>query len=542
MVTDYSPLFERFLPEPSKKVGDAGWHGAFCPFHEIGGKSAGHKSPSFGFNQDSGGWKCLGCHKAGNAIDFAGMMKVGSYDPGNRDHKNEAMKVVNSILPDFEIRSSNRRRTVNASGELPKSEEITEATVRLQSDFDALEYLEKKRGWSTETIRKHRIGISDDRKHFLIPIEVEGELVNVRYYSPKGVDPWHPDAMKIRGVKGRNEVRIFPDSVLGESSDKLFVVEGESDALAALSIGLSAVTFTGGAGNCPSDLHRLQGKEITILYDNDEAGSKGAKKVAQSLRKFTQQIKILDFDSVFKGGTDLTDAVVEHGGESTAKLLIAAEKAQDFQPSNSVRHTHAREVDFAEAINSTNIGAKIKLKAMVMGTRERPYAAYSRVAADCASSGSKPICTLCPLSQGHGAYPNGENDRLTEKELLKQIRKPDGSLQKELKKVCGFLCDEFEVNEVRSTIESIYELVVGPYHEENSNDESVGFQQRTVFACNNGKQYRINQPYQFEGVTIPQPWDQANTHVFTRHEDIERTVDGFELSEEGKKRLRIFQV
>jgi len=541
MAGNYDALFERYLEFPFKPTTD-GWNMSFCPFHEQGGKGAGHKTASFAFNSDSGGWKCFGCSKAGNAIDFAGLNNVSSYDPSNKENKKEARILVNSVLPWFEVKGAGKSKSSTKKGSIPDPKEIEFWNTNLLKDAEAMLYLANVRNWSSEVITKHKIGISTDRKRFTIPIYLKGDLVNVRYYSPKGSNPWKEGVSKIRGIMGRNEVRIYPDSVLSEDIDKVFLVEGESDVLAALSIGLNAVTFTGGAGNVPVDLRRLSSKEIAILYDNDEAGIKGAKKVAQSLRRFTQRIKVLDFSSIFaeSGFSDLTDAVVGLGSAESLKMLLDAEKSSDFQSSNAVRHVHIREVGFDEAINSSNIGAKIRLKAMVMGTRERPYASYSRVVADCKNAGSKAICGICPLNDGSASYPLGENDRLTEKEILSQVRKSEFSLLKELKKTCGFMCDDFELNAIRSTIESIYELVVGPYHEDSGLDESIGFQQRTVFACNSGKQYRINQPYLFEGVTVPQPWDQANTHVFTHHEEIERTVDGFELTEEDKERLRIF--
>ena len=540
---DYTPLFERFLEGDLKASGD--WVNAFCPFHEQGGKANGHKTASFGFSPESGGWKCHGCNKSGNAIQFAGMLGVPGYDPLDRDSHQQAQELVNSILPWFDLKkkrtTSTKSSSDNAVGELPSREYLEELSGKLLSDQGAVDYLLLNRGWGTDQIKKMTIGLTEDRKHFTIPIFNEGEVVNVRYYSPKGKNPWN-NANKIRGIKGRNEVRIYPDSVLSEEGDKVFLLEGEPDAIAGATIGLHCVTFTGGSGNVPKDLHRLREKEIILLYDNDKAGENGAKKVANALRKFTQRVKILDSEKALSGQKDLTDAILHAGAKETLSKVLEAEKETEFQVDNAVRRVPVREVSFEEAINSTNIGARIKIKAMVMGTRERPYAAFSRVSAECQNAGTKPMCSFCPLISGSSSFPQSEDGRLTEKEMLRQIRKSDVATQKELKKVCGFACDDFEVNSVRSRIESVYELVIGPYHEDSNSEESIGFQQRTVFSCNDGKQFRINQPYLFEGVTIPQPWDQANTHFFTNHEAIERSVDGFTLTEEEQKRLRVFQV
>lgn len=540
MSKDFVPLYERFLDDIPKQT-SGGWLNHFCPFHEKGGKAAGHKTPSFYFHHESGGFRCFGCQKRGNAIDFVGLLTDPGYSPINASSKEEAIKKINEILPWFTISNPNTPQR-DTKGGLPKLDQIDEYSNNLLHDPDALHYLETHRHWTTDVIETHKIGITNDRKYFTLPIFAEGDLVNVRFYSPKGNHPWNDVKPKIKGVKGRNEIRIFPDSILKNDQDKVFLVEGEADVVAALSIGLNAVAFTGGAGNVPTDLHRLREKEIVIVYDNDDAGINGAKKVANALRRFTQQIKILQLGDLFPQANDLTDAISESGKDAVFKAVIEAEKAEEFQQNNIVRNAPIRDVGFDEAINSTNIGARINLKAMVMGTRERPYAAFSRVVAECENAGSKAMCALCPLNTGSAAYPVSSDDRLSEREVLRQVRKSEVALSKELKRVCGFFCEDFTIDHTSSTIESIYELVIGPYHEESNNDESIGFSQRTVFACNNGKQYRINQPYLFEGVTIPQPWDQANTHVFTRHEQIERTVDGFELADEEKEKLRIFKI
>ena len=543
-MSDYTPLFEAYLDGSKKSSGD--WSQAYCPFHEVGGKEAGHKTPSFAFNSVSGGWKCFGCHKLGNAIDFAGLTTSNGYDPAQSAAKLEASKKVKTHLPWFEVRiaganSSSGSTRTSAKTLLPTTAEVQTAHDKLMLDPEALEYLKEQRSWSEKTLVDHSIGLSPDRRHFFIPIYVQGELVNVRMYSPKGKTPWDATASKIRGIKGCNEVRIYPDSVLENESDKVFLVEGEGDALAMLSAGVQAVTFTGGAGNTPSDLHRLREKEITILYDNDEAGVRGAKKVALALRKYTQMIKVIQLEELFPDLGDITEAFVDFGNIEVARKLNALEKNTEFQATNVVRNTAVRETGFDEAINSNQIGARISLSAMVMGARERPYAACSRIAADCDNAGTKPYCSLCPLSSGHGYYPNDADDRLSERELLRQVRKSEVYVAKQLRTLCGFLCDDFEINQANSTIESVYELVIGPYHD-GQTEESMGFQQRTVFATNSGKPFRINQPYQFEGVTIPQPWDQANTHVFTKFEEVERAVDEFAATEEDKRRFSIFQV
>ncbi len=56
--------------------------------------------------------------------------------------------------------------------------------------------------------------------------------------------------------------------------------------LAVRSVGLNAISITGGALQVPHLFARhFAGRDVCILYDNDEAGIKGATKLSIELEK-----------------------------------------------------------------------------------------------------------------------------------------------------------------------------------------------------------------------------------------------------------------
>ena len=73
--------------------------------------------------------------------------------------------------------------------------------------------------------------------------------------------------------------------------DDLVLVEGEGDALAMRCVGYTGIAIAGGVNNCLSDTAEavknrkaiFTGKNIRLLFDNDDAGKKGAIKVARRL-------------------------------------------------------------------------------------------------------------------------------------------------------------------------------------------------------------------------------------------------------------------
>jgi hypothetical protein len=94
----------------------------------------------------------------------------------------------------------------------------------LKGDTEALEKFKKRRGLSDEIINRYKIGW-DGTERYLIPIRDEqGNVVNVRKYSP---DVSGGDKM-ISYAKGYGEARLFPlESLQGDS---IMICEGELDA------------------------------------------------------------------------------------------------------------------------------------------------------------------------------------------------------------------------------------------------------------------------------------------------------------------------
>jgi hypothetical protein len=108
---------------------------------------------------------------------------------------------------------------------------------------------------------------------------------------------------------GDGHCQIFMEEKLKDyPADKpLYIFEGEKDALAAPFNGIS---FSAGAGSIPKDITPLYDfNTIYIAYDNDEAGNKGAKKLAERIKKETPSTKvfIIQWDISLPKGYDVWD-------------------------------------------------------------------------------------------------------------------------------------------------------------------------------------------------------------------------------------------
>ena len=76
----------------------------------------------------------------------------------------------------------------------------------------------------------------------------------------------------------------------------LFFVEGESDAVAAESVGLPAVAVGGTQGWRSYDAERFRDRRVVVVFDCDEAGRTAAKRVAKDLSGVAEQVRVLDLD------------------------------------------------------------------------------------------------------------------------------------------------------------------------------------------------------------------------------------------------------
>jgi hypothetical protein len=136
------------------------------------------------------------------------------------------------------------------------------------------EYWYDVRGYTQETVERFRLGYTG--KLYTIPIYVDGHFKNLQClrHKPKGRFAWY---------KGLGALP-FNFSML-KFTDWVVLTEGPVDAIMLRQNNIPAVSQTGGAGTWSNQwLHYFIGiKEIFVTYDNDEAGNKGAKRVAKNL-------------------------------------------------------------------------------------------------------------------------------------------------------------------------------------------------------------------------------------------------------------------
>ena len=144
--------------------------------------------------------------------------------------------------------------------------------------------LVNKYGISTDIVKRFKLGIRLDKscKRLVIPVNNDSKLVCVKYHRLNG-NPFSKTLMA-----SGSRAAMYPHNLLVKSN-KLLLLEGEPDVLAAYSAGVdkfvTPVTNTNGCNSfklewCYKYFNR---KTVYVCYDNDTAGTEAAMKIIDKL-------------------------------------------------------------------------------------------------------------------------------------------------------------------------------------------------------------------------------------------------------------------
>lgn len=294
---------ERFYTEVGNLelgAGGVGQYLTFCPFHEN------TNTPALNIRVTDGVFHCFGCGAKGSVYDFY-IRKLGLKGAEGAKFK----KALHAVA-EF------------AGVEVPKTgPELDESLVKdwhaaLLKDPVRVKWFWDKRGLTLATLKTYMLGWDGER--YTIPVwDAEGNLVNVRRYKPNA-----PAQYKMLGITGHNTMRIFNPHVFNKGKT-IYLCEGELDCLLLLQHGFNATTITSGVGNWdPSWTGLFAGEDVILVYDNDVAGAKGTQKIGRLLLSVEARVRTVTWPEGFKNKGDVTDYIVEDGGDMAALLEGAA--------------------------------------------------------------------------------------------------------------------------------------------------------------------------------------------------------------------------
>jgi 5S rRNA maturation endonuclease (ribonuclease M5) len=495
---------------------------ASCPFTHLHKNE--DRNPSFTVNVSKGTYLCNTCKSRGNVHTL--LMHL--YAMSSEEAWFTLGDNLNIPRPDYEKQS---RPPIDAGLVRFYQDKLRQETGRLRL------ILTQERGLTDETIEMAQLGWDDER--ITIPIYNEyNDLVNFRRYAWDAPDPAHK-FYNYRDEFGNlyGEMQLYGiDNLLNPEVKELVYCEGELDKILLEQYGFKAITPTSGTGAFrPEWVKLFKGKTVYVVQDNDEAGTNGAKSIADTLYRVAD-VRILQWPDDFAKKGDPTDWFVaeKRTVEDFQKLLDAAPSYSD--KTTVQKETTIKELHLAQAANYEYMNARQRIQIMVSGKDTAPYVAPKKVKIVCTPSGK--FCEGCEV-----AFSGGEHEiefDASRQSTINLIQCTKGQQEQAIKEEAGIIpkCTKckFEIVEYMN----IEEIRAIP---QADNDYSgVRDQEYVVRKCFYiGRDLKTNQRYTMEGYSHAEPKTQYVTHIFDKAKPEQDRVDSFKMTPEIFESLKMFQ-
>lgn len=302
-----------------------------CPFHN-------EKTPSFYVSPSRGTCHCFGCGKGGNAVGFIMEHEQMDYLEALRWLAAKYhIEIKERELSDEEKREQGERESMFIINDW--AEKYFQHILHHDDDGLAvgMQYF-RSRGFRDDIIEKFHLGYDLPDRHalakaalakgykgeFLLKTGIcyqnnRGELID--RYAGRVVFPWIGNSGRVVGftarvldsrTKGVSQKYVnSPDSEIYHKgyelygiyqakkamakNDRVYLVEGQADVIAMHQSGIENVVAGSGTALTLSQIHMLRRftNNITMIYDNDEAGIHAALKGTDMLLSEGMNLKVL---------------------------------------------------------------------------------------------------------------------------------------------------------------------------------------------------------------------------------------------------------
>ncbi|MBC8485697.1 MAG: DNA primase [Bacteroidetes bacterium] len=330
-----------------------------CPFHN-------EKTPSFTVSPAKGIYKCFGCGKAGNPINFV------------MDHEHYSYpEALRYLAKKYNIEIEEEEQTPEQLQELNEKESLYSVSAFAQKYFtDRLNNSEegkaiglsyfKNRDFREHTIEKFQLGYSPDswdaftkyalengyKEEYLIKSGLTIDKNGKRFdrFSARVIFPIHNLSGRVIGFGGRilksaenkpkyvnspesdiyNKSKVLYGIYFAKSAviskDNCYLVEGYTDVISLHQAGFENVVASSGTSLTTDQIRLIKRytPNITILFDGDEAGLKASFRGIDMILEQGMNVKIV----MFPEGEDPDSYVRNHRSIEVEEFLTG--QTRDF--------------------------------------------------------------------------------------------------------------------------------------------------------------------------------------------------------------------
>lgn len=444
---------------------------ACCPFHK-------EKTPSFTVNEETGEWYCHAGCGGGAEKEF-----IAKY----YDVSNEVAKYALSYY------------SQHGSMPFPTEEQIESWHKNLCNMPREIEAMSEY-GWTKQIVDDLHIGFYDDR--IIIPIKSRtGYWVNARRYLPvhrRNSDSHNAKCLNIRKL---GQKRYYPYEAFDE--DKIYVVEGEKDCIAARAQGFNAVTSTGGSAIPSEEIYLFKNKDVVLMLDTDSVGKRNVKNYVTLLKGVARSIQIVDLPV-----KDFADYYHEYKNVDIDQYTRDYAEVQQAEES-----VEATDITLVRSEFTENLNTWVKLNKMsVSGVEPKIYTIPTKLKVVCKNAACSKPCPLAFSSSSDAAQYVDVDPR----QMLQFIDSADSAQDTFLRKLYGcrsvtaepvdyINCQKVIFQESASFIDGL---------EESSFESRYGIYMYTDFRLN------ATLKYNFEACRVTDPRTQKNYYMIRSAENL----------------------
>jgi len=418
-----------------------------CQWHE-------DKDPSLFLNYKTGQFICYGCGKRGHIDDLTGKAPTIDEEVVERFHKH------------------------------------------LLEEPKLMEWLKVTKGWTTETLVNLKIGFNGSR--YTIPVRDErGNIINIRMYSASAA----PKIMSFG--EGYGAAAFFPYPPV---EDDILLMEGESDTILARQLGFPAYCQTGGADTWTEKMTAaLADKRVSVIYDTDRPGIRGAKKVVAAIKFTVKEVRNI-FLPVTGGNKDFSDWILRDGGSADDLKEIIAGTPPYAVSKVHVEISNPTYLKLYDTAHAQWAFKPIETDVTVAGKDRAPYVVPRKFTVSCT-----PSQKYCPACKNNGSGNKEYELSWEDGKLIQLVDVNDIMKTQTLKVMCGIMVHckscEIEVSEFQN-IEKLALFPQRTYRENNDMTVEVDTILKKAYFIGSGVQ--TNAAYRLRGIPIPDSKDQAS--------------------------------
>lgn len=362
----------------------------------------------------------------------------------------------------------------------------------------------------------------------MFPVFMYGHLMDIRTYQKDAKPKCKSRAGCITGL-------IIPFDVWQETpaSRVTLICAGEKDMAVARSHGFNAITITGGENSLVKCPKLFKDRPVAIVYDNDEAGIAGAKKLAIELLQYTSKVKVVTgFHEVCKENKeDITDFFNKYN-KTKQDLIRYIEQTDYYQPTSDDKLKSYPCVNLLTAARPEKINKTLQSNIQVVSVAEASFAAPAAIIAE------KFKVTGDKDTMLNGEFREWELNENTTQDVLHLIDNnfKEDTINKNIKRLLKIPEAERCVKIKTLTKQTVFKAYVTDLFE--TNDDSVQPMEFTAYSI--GHKLESGQKYLVTYKLVPHPYKgQQLTMLITDAVQANDSVSNFHIDDTVKANLDV---